>query len=227
MIIVRAVEVFVMANLMSKTLFANISARLLIRYVVCIFALLLLPIKGYALTSLAMSDASGNSSSAFAFSLHSQATIFHESSAEVSDYIIALDKYKKIDNRWKPEKQLRQQGQLTRYTIELPQDYFEDEVFAFYQDQIPTQAELLFRCYQRQCGESNNWANDHFKIKQLYGANNTQSYAVYRLNNHPAATSDSSSVDEADNQLSTYVTMYTVRRGNRRLYTQLEILVSR
>lgn len=146
--------------------------------------------------------------SLFTFSLSPQANVLYQTTAQVDDYIIALDKYKKSNNRWMPERLRREQGQLTRYTIEHPKSYREEDIFNFYRDQIPQVAELLFACESRACGESNNWANDHFGIKQLYGTNTSQSYAVFIL------------------QANTYITIYTVRRGNRRLYTQLEVLLT-
>ena len=142
----------------------------------------------------------------FAFSLHPQAQIFSQSNMLNTDYIVALDKYKKTDDRWAPEKWQRESGQLLRYTIEMPRDYREEEVFDYYIQQLPARSELLFHCMGRQCGESNNWANDHFGVKQLYGTNTSQALSVYRIG------------------LEAYVTIYTVRRGNRRLYTQLEVL---
>jgi hypothetical protein len=152
----------------------------------------------------------------FAFSLHPQAHIFSQSNMLNTDYIIALDKYKKTDDRWTPEKWQRESGQLLRYTIEMPRDYREEEVFDYYRQQLPASSELLFSCAGRQCGESNNWANDHFGVKQLYGTNTSQILSVYRI----ASTITGSTMTDSV----TYVTIYTVRRGNRRLYTQLDIL---
>ena len=111
-----------------------------------------------------------------------------------------------------PKKQLRQQGLLSRYTLELPRDYDESEVFDYYRVQLPAQATLLFTCHGRDCGDSNNWANDHFGVKQLYGNNAAQHYAVFSL------------ADQVGHSPLSYITIYSVRRGNRRLYTQLEIL---
>jgi hypothetical protein len=147
----------------------------------------------------------------FRFQLDPQAKILHQSSEYASDYIVALDKYKKRDNQWLPEKSLRQQGQLLRYTVELPRHYTEEEAFAFYRNQLPASATLAFGCQQRACGESNNWANDHFGVKQLYGANNSQRYGVLTFKSSPDAAP-------------TYITIYIVRRGNQRLYAQLDVL---
>jgi len=164
----------------------------------------------------------------FAFSLHPQAHIFSQSNMLNTDYIIALDKYKKTDDRWMPEKWQRESGQLFRYTIEMPRDYREEEVFDYYRQQLPANSELLFSCAGRQCGESNNWANDHFGVKQLYGTNASQIFSVYRMasiiTSSTASTASTASTTSTTTGSETYVTIYTVRRGNRRLYTQLDIL---
>ena len=156
--------------------------------------------------------------SAFTFQQHPLAQIFAQSTKLSNDYIIALDKYKKTDNRWVPEKWQREAGKLTRYTIEMPRDYPEEDIFTFYREQLPDSSELLFGCKGRQCGESNNWANDHFGVKQLYGTNSSQFYSVFRI--------PYTAINGSDMQGSiSYVTIYTVRRGNRRLYTQLDVLL--
>ncbi|EGG95492.1 Type IIA topoisomerase (DNA gyrase/topo II, topoisomerase IV), A subunit [gamma proteobacterium IMCC1989] len=171
--------------------------------------------------SVFSNEVSASKEQGFAFSLHPQAHIFSQSNMLNTDYIIALDKYKKTDNRWMPEKWQRELGQLLRYTIEMPRDYREEEVFDYYRQQLPASSELLFSCAGRQCGESNNWANDHFGVKQLYGTNASQIFSVYRV----ASIITSSTVTASTTTGSqTYVTIYTVRRGNRRLYTQLDIL---
>ncbi len=151
-------------------------------------------------------------SSHFTFELHSQAKVFVQSEQVVDDYVVALDVYKKTDNRWRPDTFERKKGLLNTFTLELPRDYSEKEVFHFYRQQLPENAVELFACKARSCGESNNWANDHFSIKQLYGTNASQHYVVFRVPISASLNTES------------YVTIYTVRRGNRRLYTQLDVL---
>lgn len=153
-----------------------------------------------------------SSSLGFGFTLDPQATTLYHTAEDASDYIIALGKYKKRNGRWSPETSRRVQGELIRYTLEIPKHNSEADVFAFYRDQLPQQAQSLFACTSRACGDSNNWANDHFGVKQLYGTNTSQHYAVFSL-------------QHADDSV-TYITIYTVRRGNRRLYSQLDILRS-
>lgn len=157
----------------------------------------------------------------FQFQVDAQASILYESSEAVRDYIVALGKYKKRDNRWLPKKALRVQGQLTRYTLELAKHNNEADIFESYRQQLPQHAELLFSCSSRACGESNNWANDHFGVKQLYGSNASQHYAVFSLEAVSKKPVSEKSINE---KTVSYITIYTVRRGNRRLYTQLDVL---
>lgn len=144
--------------------------------------------------------------------VHAQARVMHETRAEVDSYLIALGKHKKRKNLWLPESSQREAGTLQRLTLELPEYYSEEEAYNYYKNQLPETAMPLFECLARGCGESNNWANVHFGVKQLYGQNASQWYGVYSW---PGAN-----VDEKKN----FLTLYTVRRGNGRLYTQIEIL---
>lgn len=154
---------------------------------------------------------SAQAESVFSFALHNQATVLEEEVTK-GDYTIALGIHRKSNNRWFLENKQRVQGEINRITLELPRDFQEQEVFEFYQQQVPQSVKLVFSCELRRCGESNNWANDYFGVKQLYGANGSQYLAIYHL---------MGTAEVADQ----YFTIYTVRRGNRRLYTQLETVV--
>lgn len=138
---------------------------------------------------------------------YDNARVLERQQRQSLNYLLALSPYKKRANRWRPETALRLQGQLFQETHEVPSGYDELDVLAFYQSQISAQAELLFECDGRDCGESNSWANDHFRIKQLYGLDQYQFYRVYKADN-------------------AYTTLYVVRRGNRRVTVQLDTLVA-
>lgn len=168
------------------------------------YRLLILSISIFSLNASAQVDQFSS------FIPHGQATILQQEASR-GDYTIALGIHRKRNNRWFLEDKQRVQGQIKRITLELPRDFQEQEVFDYYRNQLPINAEQLFSCEQRRCGESNNWANDYFGVKQLYGANGSQLLAVYRL----------LAGNETAEQ---YVTIYTVRRGNRRLYTQLDVV---
>jgi outer membrane protein OmpA-like peptidoglycan-associated protein len=105
----------------------------------------------------------------------------------------------------------RLSGELDRTTLELPADHNAEDGFRFYKDQLNRlNLRELFHCKARDCGTSNSWANIHFKIIQLYGLDQYQFYAAYEITN----------ADENP----FYVVLYSVMRGNKRAYVQVEIL---
>ena len=128
-----------------------------------------------------------------------------------SPYRLALGPYKKRDNRWQADVTQRIKGALIRETYELPRGTDEQEAFGFYRQQVLSAdplATILYECARRRCGDSNNWANDHFRIKQLYGLDHNQFYGVYQ-------------------QGKRFISLYVVRRGNRRVYLHIDqVLIS-
>jgi len=134
------------------------------------------------------------------------ATLFSEEKKQTQNYILALGPYEKISNRWEPEKKRRLAGLVLRQTYEISRDYSQQDVYDFYVAQLADDSELLYRCESFNCGASNNWANAHFGIKQLYGLDRDQFYQVSQLSSGE------------------YITIYVVRRGNRRIFAQIEII---
>lgn len=136
--------------------------------------------------------------------------VFH-SSAEDNDYLLALGAYKKVDGNWLVDRSQRLSGALERATLELPADHNAEQGFTFYKEQLDKyNLRELFHCKARDCGTSNSWANNHFKIIQLYGLDQYQFYGAYEITN----------ADEKP----FYVVIYSVIRGNKRAYVQLEVL---
>lgn len=129
-------------------------------------------------------------------------------SEPVPEYALALGAMKKIDGVVRPEESERLQGRLSRITYRIPDGYSADEVFAHFKAQLEAHgAATLFVCSSRQCGSSNQWANNQFRVAELYGVDRSQSYL--------AAKSGSS-----------HYALYTVKRGNRRVYAHLDIIES-
>ncbi len=132
-------------------------------------------------------------------------------STQDDDYLLALSAYKKVDNSWLVDRSQRLSGSLERTTFELPADHTADMGFVFFRDQLDKyNLRELFHCKARDCGTSNSWANNHFKIIQLYGMDQHQLYGAYEITN----------ADEKP----FYVVIYAVMRGNKRAYVQLEVL---
>lgn len=149
----------------------------------------------------------------FPFNIHDEADVIYTRDKRLENYQLALGIYKKVGNRWQPEKGLRLSGTLKGQTIELSENYDPEEVFNFYLRQLtPQSTATLFFCESRACGESSVWANNHFNVRQLYGLDRFQFYGVYQ------------SRLKTDSQIH-YITLYTVRRGNNRVYAHIDIFL--
>ncbi|PUA26440.1 MAG: DUF4892 domain-containing protein [Cellvibrio sp. 79] len=139
------------------------------------------------------------------------AQILFESKTQTDEYIFALGSYKKVAGAWRLDRQQRLSGKLERFTLELPEGHSAKNGFDFYLDQLQNfNFRELFHCKSRDCGTSNSWANNHFKILQLYGLDQFQYYGAYEV-----TTADDKPF---------YVAIYAVQRGNKRVYMQVDIL---
>lgn len=141
------------------------------------------------------------------------ARIVFRSQLEDDDYILALGSFKKVEGMWSVDNHQRLSGRLTRKTLELPSTHSVEDGFQFYLRQLKKlSARELYRCDGRECGPSNSWANNHFKVIQLYGLDQHQHYAAYEV------------IQEQKPPY--YISLYTVLRGNKRVLVQLDILRS-
>lgn len=140
-----------------------------------------------------------------------RAEVVESSTAKVADHRLATGSARKVGGRWAPEKELRRAGELSEITVQIPEGHGPEEVFQYYRQRLAAvDARAIYLCRQRNCGSSNSWANDVFEDKQLYGLDQHQYYGIFEV------------VDD-QNQLN-YVVVYTVRRGNGRVYAHLELL---
>ncbi len=138
----------------------------------------------------------------------SQTEVRVENTSDVSDYRLALGSLKKINGQWQTETELRLDGQLERKTLQVTGGHSAAEAFDHYIQQLNEQANAreLFRCQALKCGPSSSWANIQFKLKELYGLDKYQQYSVWTLDQKQ------------------YLTLYAVRRGNKRVYVHLEAI---
>ena len=138
--------------------------------------------------------------------------IFDEQEA-VDGYRLTLGELKKANNQWRAEREQRLSGELQRKTLEMEPGIGSDEVFDYYRRQLQQlDGRELFYCQGRRCGSSNSWANTRFKIKQLYGLDQTQLYSAFEV--------------QAQEGSRSYVALYGVRRGNKRHYVQLDVVTT-
>ena len=128
------------------------------------------------------------------------------SKQEIPEYRLATGPMKKLEGVIAPEQSRSVRGLLTRVTYRVPDSHKPAEVFQHYLSQLEQlQANILFRCSSRQCGSSNQWANNYFQVAELYGVDRTQFFVSAELGTVSLA-------------------LYTVKRGNRRVYINLDLI---
>jgi hypothetical protein len=136
--------------------------------------------------------------------------------AQIVDYrpaveierIYPLGSIRKISGQLRFDGQVSARGNATSVTYELPPEHSSTEAFTAAREALQKQdAQLLFWCQARDCGESSLWANEVFGNAKLYGADNEQAYLLLRL----AAPKDN-----------TLVALYSITRGNRKAYLHIE-----
>jgi outer membrane protein OmpA-like peptidoglycan-associated protein len=115
-----------------------------------------------------------------------------------------------VVQRAAPESTRRVTGALTKTLYEIPQEYSGGDVFLFFQTLFTEKSfERLFGCSGRSCGSSNDWANDIFKNRMLYGPVQNQFYLAYQ--------------ESKDDRVAPYISVYIITRVNRRLYAYVEV----
>jgi hypothetical protein len=136
--------------------------------------------------------------------------------AQIVDYrpatelerIYPLGSIRKISGQLRFDGQVSARGNATSVTYELPPEHSSTEAFTAAREALQKQdAQLLFWCQARDCGESSLWANEVFGNAKLYGADDQQAYLLLRL----AAPRDN-----------TLVAIYSITRGNRKAYLHVE-----
>ena len=124
----------------------------------------------------------------------------------VPEYALATGPMKKVEGVIAPEKAESLKGRLTRITYRVPDTHTPENIVAYYLKNLKAiNAQILFQCSSRQCGSSNQWANNYFKEAELYGIDRTQFYLSATTGNMVVA-------------------LYTVKRGNRRVYIHLDLI---
>ncbi|MFW1676291.1 DUF4892 domain-containing protein [Pontibacter sp. JAM-7] len=136
----------------------------------------------------------------------SKSEIVQYDSVAVTDYRFILGGLEKVNGLLRPEQEQRIDGQLTQITYRIPDSHTAAEVFQYFQAQIESLgAEVQFQCQGRACGSSNHWANDIFGYFRLYGSDAGQYFAALKNGDR-------------------YFSLYSITRGNRRVFTRLEIV---
>ncbi|WP_075188018.1 DUF4892 domain-containing protein [Teredinibacter haidensis] len=142
--------------------------------------------------------------------LFAGARVIYTQTVSDDDYRLSLSAPKKINSQWVFERREKLQGKVSRQTLELESTYTFNDARRRLETFFKTkQARLLFSCSGLDCGSSNAWANEVFKVKQLYGLDTLQWYQVW---------------ETTEDGIPNYLIAYLSQRGNRRIYLQLESL---
>jgi outer membrane protein OmpA-like peptidoglycan-associated protein len=159
--------------------------------------------------SEASTDIPGSSDSVFLKRYPRSHIIDFEKSSEEVTYDLILGSLKEINQVLSPKKSRGLSGLLTRMTYRIPNGIRTREVSEHFKSQMTAGGEILFSCEERQCGSSSYWANRVFQKAELYGPEEYQYLLVGQF--------------MQDNR-QYLATVYTIQRGNRRVYTHLEVI---
>lgn len=124
------------------------------------------------------------------------------------EYRLPLGAIKKVNAVSIVSKEVILRSEVQRNTYEFNRPISLNNAWTIVQDTFPKERRVLFSCDGLDCGSSNAWANYVFGIKQLYGLELSQKLRVFELND------DSRS----------YLVVYFVQRGNKRIYAQIDRL---
>jgi hypothetical protein len=133
----------------------------------------------------------------------------HFSSKRTQDHWVILGAIERIKGAVKPESDIRLAGRVTQWLWQLPVGHSSDEAFQQALSQIGPDAIPLFDCLGRDCGLSNDYANQVFQQAILYGRDSNQRYWVGLDNGRKK----------------TIWVVYTTQRSNKRVYAYVEKLV--
>ncbi|MCW7552426.1 DUF4892 domain-containing protein [Endozoicomonas gorgoniicola] len=125
-----------------------------------------------------------------------------------SNHPIVSSPMKKVNSVVLADEMQRLDGHLERRVYQLPSGHESDDGYQFFIQQLKARnVEPLFSCDSFGCGDSNFWANNIFRVSTLYGMSREQHYFLGR---------------KVRPEEVVYYTVYSVKRGNRRVYTLVD-----
>ncbi len=126
------------------------------------------------------------------------------------DYLILLSAPKRINNKLRAEQELRANISGIKETYQINDGHTTEQAFKHYLSQLKQlSAKIVYQCNSRDCGRSTSWAEGVYQDSKLYGKDASQFYFAAALQR---------------NGEQWLVTVYTVERGNRRVYAHVEAL---
>lgn len=126
------------------------------------------------------------------------------------DYLILISAPKRVNNQLRVEKELRANISGLKETYRINDGHTTEQAFKHYLSQLKQLgAKIIYQCASRDCGRSSSWAEGVYRNSKLYGKDAAQFYLAAAVQS---------------NGEQWLVTVYTVERGNRRVYAHIETL---
>lgn len=122
------------------------------------------------------------------------------------EYRLPLGAIKKVNAVSIVSKEVILRSEVQRDTYEFNRSISVNNAWSIVKDTFPQDRRVLFSCDGLACGSSNAWANYVFTIKQLYGLEQSQKLRVF----------------EVGGDARSYLVVYFVQRGNKRIYAQID-----
>lgn len=108
-------------------------------------------------------------------------TLEKSSEQSAEGHPMPLSALKRVSNNLIIEKKTELGGTRTNYLYRVSESTTLEKARAYYRKLLDDQGSIVFECEQRNCGASNQWANDVFGNRNLAGRDSNQSYFVGRL----------------------------------------------
>ncbi len=172
------------------------------RYVACILALLFLqaPLRSE------IGEIQGFAVSDFAFPNSVSVRSYHSENQEIYDFI--LSPVETAARELQIDESVRISARYVRETWEMPTSARFGEIRDDLRSRLRERGfTTLFDCTGRDCGRSNLWANQVWRLAVLYGPNASQFYLAMQ-----------------HEERALLAALYLVQRGNRRIYANLDIV---
>lgn len=142
------------------------------------------------------------------FAFPQSQSIRTQESDRVETYEFILSPVETAARELQIDESRRLQAQLKRETWRLPDSATFAEIRDFLRQKLrDTGFVTLFECEGRDCGRSNLWANQVWKLALLYGPNSSQFYLAMH-----------------NQEIEVLAALYLVQRGNRRIYANLDLI---
>ena len=140
-------------------------------------------------------------------SLH-DAKIINEQQQDSLEKIYPQGSVRRISGKMRYSGEVLVRGSVDVLTVQLAPTHEALDAFDASRELLQgQQAEMLYWCAARECGPSNLWANHVFDNARLYGPDDRQAYALFRI-----------AEGEQDNLLA----LYAITRGNGRGFLHAE-----